>query len=157
MRRMLEMQYEMVRDARNVLFQFCATIPQADLVSRNQHFGNGGSVRDLLVHIANVYEIWIAHRALQQPIPLTSGQSVSDMVSVQSVFNGIDTLMEQFIIKCNDDLTTNFRFEQNGSMQTISALMLFTHVITHEFHHKGQVLSISRRLGYIPVDTDIIH
>ena len=33
---------------------------------------------------------------------------------------------------------------------------LFTHVITHEFHHQGQILPMSRQLGYIPVDTDVM-
>ncbi|MCB0535444.1 MAG: hypothetical protein KDD14_24780 [Saprospiraceae bacterium] len=35
-------------------------------------------------------------------------------------------------------------------------LRLFTHIVTHEFHHKGQILSLSRHLGYTPVDTDIM-
>ncbi|RZK68975.1 MAG: hypothetical protein EOO92_22520, partial [Pedobacter sp.] len=33
---------------------------------------------------------------------------------------------------------------------------LFTHVITHEFHHKGQIMSMMRLIGYIPPDADII-
>ena len=40
--------------------------------------------------------------------------------------------------------------------QELTPLQLFTHTITHEFHHKGQVLSMSRLLGYVPVDTDVI-
>jgi uncharacterized damage-inducible protein DinB len=39
---------------------------------------------------------------------------------------------------------------------TVTALELLTHVTTHEYHHKGQVLTISRQLGYTPVDTDLI-
>ncbi|MFI5159066.1 MAG: DinB family protein [Sphingobacteriales bacterium] len=44
----------------------------------------------------------------------------------------------------------------NGSGLTRSPFELFTHVTTHEFHHKGQVVSMSRQLGYTPVDTDVI-
>ena len=40
--------------------------------------------------------------------------------------------------------------------QEFTPLQLFTHTITHEFHHKGQVMSMSRLLGYVPVDADII-
>jgi uncharacterized damage-inducible protein DinB len=44
----------------------------------------------------------------------------------------------------------------NGRNETATPLQLFTHVITHEFHHKGQILSRCRQLGYVPVDTDIL-
>ncbi|RZL05047.1 MAG: hypothetical protein EOO89_27250 [Pedobacter sp.] len=33
---------------------------------------------------------------------------------------------------------------------------IFTHVITHEFHHKGQSMTMSRLLGHTPPDTDIL-
>ena len=35
-------------------------------------------------------------------------------------------------------------------------LELFTHVLTHEFHHKGQILVLGRAWGYEPVDTDVL-
>ncbi len=44
----------------------------------------------------------------------------------------------------------------NDKIIIANPLKLFTHVITHEFHHKGQILSLSRHLGYVRVDTDII-
>jgi uncharacterized damage-inducible protein DinB len=47
-------------------------------------------------------------------------------------------------------------YELNNGSHDTSAFQIFTHVITHEFHHKGQILSLSRHLGYTPVDTDII-
>ncbi|HEO8418505.1 TPA: hypothetical protein VBX77_000466 [Yersinia enterocolitica] len=30
------------------------------------------------------------------------------------------------------------------------------HSITHEFHHKGQIVAMLRSLGYIPKNTDIL-
>jgi uncharacterized damage-inducible protein DinB len=35
-------------------------------------------------------------------------------------------------------------------------LQLFTHLLTHEFHHKGQIMTMCRLLGHIPPDTDVI-
>ncbi len=46
--------------------------------------------------------------------------------------------------------------DKNGAILMVNPLQLFTHVITHEFHHKGQIMSLSRHLGYTPVDADII-
>jgi len=38
---------------------------------------------------------------------------------------------------------------------TATPLQLFTHVLTHEFHHKGQIMTMCRILGYTPVETDV--
>ncbi|MEO2202910.1 DinB family protein [Paenibacillus pabuli] len=32
----------------------------------------------------------------------------------------------------------------------LTELWLFTHTITHEFHHQGKIVKIGRYLGYIP-------
>ncbi|MEP6627343.1 MAG: DinB family protein [Ginsengibacter sp.] len=39
---------------------------------------------------------------------------------------------------------------------TTKSLSLFFHVITHEFHHKGQIATMCCIMGYPPPDTDII-
>ena len=35
-------------------------------------------------------------------------------------------------------------------------IWLLTHTETHEFHHKGQIASMARHLGYVPPNTDLI-
>ena len=47
-------------------------------------------------------------------------------------------------------------YETRGGKGITTPATIFADVTTHEFHHKGQILSISRHLGYVPVDTDII-
>jgi uncharacterized damage-inducible protein DinB len=93
---------------------------------------------------------------LQKTVDFTVYESVADILQTIAHFESVDALMAEF---CG-------RFE-NRSLEPVAAslgeknfmstpLELFTHVITHEFHHKGQILSLSRHLGYVPVDTDII-
>jgi uncharacterized damage-inducible protein DinB len=43
----------------------------------------------------------------------------------------------------------------DGYHDSATPLQLFTHVMTHEFHHKGQLLSMFRILGHVPPDTDV--
>ena len=43
-----------------------------------------------------------------------------------------------------------------GKAGEAEAFRLFTHVVTHEFHDKGQILSLTRHLGFVPVDTDVM-
>ena len=149
-------QYQAIQGARHVLFEYCKTISGQDLLNENNSFGRGGSIRNLLVHIANVYEFWIAKNALAKEITFTSYQSKQNINEIIALFEQVDIFMQEFLELFRQDETIQIEYELNGNQNSVSVLKLFTHVITHEFHHKGQILSLSRHLGYIPVDTDII-
>ena len=51
-------QYEFVKSSRKVLLEYCKTLSDRDFVTENSTFGRG-SIRNLLVHIGNIYEFWI--------------------------------------------------------------------------------------------------
>jgi uncharacterized damage-inducible protein DinB len=149
-------QYEAVQGSRLTLFEYCKTISPQDFINENSSFGRGGSIRNLLVHIANVYEFWIAKNALAKKITFTDYQSKQNIDEIITLFQQVEIFMNEFIELFRLPGTTQIEYELNGKKQSVSIVKLFTHVITHEFHHKGQILSLSRHLGYIPVDTDII-
>lgn len=149
-------QYELVRESRKVLFTYCKTISPIDFVKENGSFGRGGSIRNLLVHIANIYEFWIAKHGLNKNIIFTSYDSKESITDIIDLFDAVDIIMYEFIESLERPGTEQVYYEINGVRNSVGLLKLFTHVITHEFHHKGQILSISRHLGYTPVDTDII-
>lgn len=70
-------------------------------------------------------------------------------------FAYVDRLMSDFF-ELMEKSDVEVEYEIKGTKNIVEPFKLFTHVITHEYHHKGQILSLSRHLGYIPVDTDII-
>jgi uncharacterized damage-inducible protein DinB len=148
-------QYEFVKDSRKVLFAYCKTISTDDFVNQNTSFGRGGSMRNLLVHIANVYEHWIAKIALKINITYSVYENHTTIEEVIVLFDQVDNFMQDFFSTMNDS-NNEISYELQNSKSSAKPLKLFTHVITHEYHHKGQILSLSRHLGYIPVDTDII-
>lgn len=149
-------QYELVRESRKVLFTYCKTISLIDFVTKNSSFGRGGSIRNLFIHIANTYQFWIAKHGLNKDIIFTTYDSKESINDIIYVFDTVDIIMYEFIDLFKEPATKLIDYEINGVKNSVGLLKLFTHVITHEFHHKGQVLSISRHLGYTPVDTDII-
>lgn len=106
------------------------------------------------MHIANTYQFWIADTGLRLNVGYPKYDDIPGIDGVIDLFGEVDAFMEAFI--SGSDETREIAFELNGVKSTASAFKLFTHVITHEYHHKGQILSISRHLGYTPVDTDIM-
>jgi len=152
---MLKQQYEYVLSSRNSLLTYISTISEQDFLTDNSSFGRG-SIRNLLVHICQTYCAWIGERALgikQDFLPFENYQTLSDCLSY---FAQVDEYIGLFTEKFKGNEQQQIELERNGESLIVNPLKLFTHVITHEFHHKGQIMSLSRHLGYTPVDADII-
>lgn len=149
-------QYQLVQQSRRTLFDYCRTISSEDFLHQNKSFGRGGSIRNLLVHIANTYQFWVVKNALKKEINFTEYLDKNTMDEIEELFSSIDIEVFNFLDKYESSKFDLINLKINGTTRNISAFKLFTHVITHEFHHKGQILSMSRHLGYTPIDTDII-
>jgi uncharacterized damage-inducible protein DinB len=149
-------QYEWIGESRKVLTDFCSQLSPQDFIKETDEIGRGGSVRNLLVHNANTYFGWIAVKVLCIDRYNTAGQHFETIADITRLFKNVDEMMETFFLDVLDKKVLKVEFKINDIMQVADPFKLFTHVITHEFHHKGQILSRCRQLGYMPVDTDIL-
>ena len=155
MKDLLQNQYELVLSSRNTLIDYIKSINSSDFIAEDSSFGRG-SIRNLLVHICDTYAAWVGERALKKSLsflPFTQFKNVDDC---SAYFRTIDCYIADFLIKFEGDYQNPISITKNEETLLISPLELFTHVITHEFHHKGQIMSLSRYLSYIPVDADVI-
>ena len=149
-------QYALVQHARAALLDYCATLAPADFTAPVPAFNNS-SLRDLLAHVASVYQHWLGCVAQGQPPSYFEPATTPDVAVVRQHFRAVDELVAAYCAQVEDwhqpkALTVPNRSEPLA----LTPLALFTHVITHEFHHKGQLLGMSRQLGYVPIDTDVI-
>ncbi|PSK93403.1 DinB family protein [Taibaiella chishuiensis] len=151
----LQLQYGLVQASRAVLLQYTATMQQQHFTRSSPAFGRG-SVRNLLVHICDTYHYWIADRVLQLEPAFPPFDAYDTLDQCRDYFEKTDQLMTLFLERFAGQYTNPLPVQRQQGIDMLSPLTLFTHVITHEFHHKGQILSLSRDLGYTPVDTDVI-
>lgn len=151
----MHIQYEYVKSSRQALLLYCGGISATHFVTENSFFGKG-SIRNLLVHIGNTYEYWIGKQALNLAINFTEYDSIKNASEAAAYFLRIDLLLNRFMAAYADNYLTDLEITTENGNVTASPFKLFSHVVTHEYHHKGQILSLSRHLGYIPIDTDII-
>jgi uncharacterized damage-inducible protein DinB len=149
-------QYEWIRRTRESLFRYCETMSPSHYVKELETFG-GDSIRGLHAHVADCYRVWLGSRALGKSLPEITPDSINSVQEMRVVFRETDALVHEFLneFKGKWDNTVQVSFEEGVSTK-ISSLWLLTHTITHEFHHKGQIVKIGRQLGYIPPDTDLI-
>ena len=152
----LLLQYESVKGSRDELLRYCSTISPAHFVQPIEHFGHA-SIRNLLVHMANASLYWLGEYALKKPVVYGKADAVHTIEDVLPLFQEMDLMMEEFIATFPDNSKMVVGWVKWVKKDlTVTPLQLFTHIVTHLFHHKGQILTMSRSLGYIPVDTDVI-
>ncbi len=148
-------QYEAVQGARGVLLDYCETLAPEDFTREGKDFGRG-SIRNLLVHTVNTYRYWLELFARNQPVEFTEPGAVPTAAEARRLFARADAAVGAFIGCFRGAYETPLTGELRGQTVTATPLTLFTHVVTHEFHHKGQIASMSRHLGYLPPDTDVL-
>ena len=154
---LLQAQYNDVKGARKVLLDYCAGIRNLDLFKPVDEF-NGNSIIKLLVHNANVYLHWLQYFDQQYAGEYFNDEEIESVEDLKAIYAQADGVVSNFIIKYKGNYLQTFskRTSSGNKLVTTTPLQLFTHTITHEFHHKGQILTMSRLLGYTPVDTDVI-
>ncbi|WP_316784196.1 DinB family protein [Pedobacter frigiditerrae] len=152
---LLKQQYDLVCSARAVELSFLKKFTEEQLLTPVLEFNNK-TIIYFAVHINQVYIHWIGKFALDLDIAYIDEENIQSIAQLNELFDKTNQLMEKFC----DTFAHNWSIEidKNLSDKKIktSPLKLFTHVITHEFHHKGQMMTMARILGKTPPDTDVI-
>jgi uncharacterized damage-inducible protein DinB len=156
MKEFLIMQYDLVKDSRVVLFDFCSRVTSSDFLRQIEGFGRGGSIRNLLVHVANSYQYWIARHCLSRDTTSLAYEEYQTIQDCVSLYRKVDELVLALISSFEHDYLKEISSANGDNTFTANPFKVYTHVTTHEYHHKGQILSIARHMGYTPIDTDVI-
>jgi uncharacterized damage-inducible protein DinB len=151
----LQKQYRLVKMSREAVFTFIETrvgddlnTPVAVYVDKSIHY--------LLEHTASCYINWLAYFALQQPTGSGKDQGFPTMPRIRQLYGQVDDTVYDFLEKFKETIDLPIKGVHNACGQVMATpLEVLTHVMTHEFHHKGQILSMCRLLGHLPPDTDI--
>ena len=148
--------YAWVVQTRAVLHAFLATVPWATL-SRESPTLHHGSVRNLLAHTVSMYRWWLDCCVKGLEMPQVEGSQHASLATLQAEFAGVDRMVRKFLRDHEGSLDTLRRYPVPWDAKPFAATprWLFTHAVTHEFHHKGQIVTIVRQLGYQPVETDL--
>jgi uncharacterized damage-inducible protein DinB len=114
------------------------------------------SVRDQLVHVLATERAWVS--ALQgQPMPEWDYKQYKDVGSVRAAKQKVMLETRRYLDQISDaDLNTTLQSEPPdwmGPLQTPAFILC--HIITHAFHHKGQVVAMFRLAGNPIGDTDL--
>lgn len=149
--------YDWVRATRKGLLDYCAELPVEVFLAEREDAG-WGSMRNTLVHTASCYIFWLGETALGEDPEQLRYADFPDAASVAGLYaRRVDPLVEEFRARFGGGLRTplslGVRWQPEPFVTT--PLWVFTHMVTHEFHHKGQVVVLGRLHGYPAPDTDL--
>ncbi|MDI3318057.1 MAG: DinB family protein [Bacillota bacterium] len=147
--------YDWVRATRQALLDHLEGWPP-ELYRRPLELLAGESVRDRHVHIAEGYVVWLERVGLQErsfadPAP----GEVPDARRARALFAEVDRLVERFLARFEGELDRPLPRRWKGEELELTPRWLLAHPITHEFHHKGQIVLAARLLGHPVADSDL--
>ena len=156
MQNLLQFQYNLVRESREVVFVYLESEVKEDFLVPLSAF-NDKNIRYMLVHIANTYVAWINNFVLKEDRKFYSEDEILSINQLRAIFEEVDHIMNRFCLAYSENPVQQVKgFKWVDKYIETDSYSIFTHVITHEFHHKGQSMTMSRLLGHTPPDTDIL-
>lgn len=154
----LKQQYQFIKSTRQTLFSFLEDIPLQELQNTIPNFGSGSIIKTHF-HVADCYIHWLGSFALKRSdIAYATDDEIkeSNVKQVRDRFEFADELVNRFMDEYDTRWFENVVNQWHGEPLSATPLWLLTHTETHEFHHKGQIVSMARHLGYTPPDTDLV-
>ncbi len=148
-------QYRLLQNCRNVVFDFLEAEISDDLNTPVSTYASQ-SPCDLMQHVAACYISWLGYFALKVPAEAFDSSENDSIQNLRKLYKSVDELVYNFIEQYDDQMNITIEgiHDAAGAVQATPA-QLFTHVFTHEFHHKGQLMNMCRCLGHTPPDTDV--
>ena len=142
-------------DSLDLVYTHAATLTPEQFVAEIPGFGSA-SVRDQLGHIIQCEQAWV-HSLQYLPRSRWSG---TDFPTVASLQEARQRVMEETIAYLeqlpDEQLNRELTHRPDGwDWPLRSPAFILHHVLTHAFHHKGQVVAMFRLLGSPAPDTDL--
>lgn len=154
-------EYKWVKQNRNILLEQCSILDENEF-SKEFEFGFQ-SIKKSLIHIAGCYHAWLGSFVLEKTkTPLFTSEEIEELEidDIKQYFLQADQYMEEILKRSSNELDNYIEKipEWKQGNETIMKTMhqLLFHSVTHEYHHKGQIVTMLRMLGYTPNNTDVL-
>lgn len=154
----LKTMYDLVRRTRGVLLEFTKSLPNQIYTLERPDFAYG-SIRNIHAHVAFCYLAWVGVAlGYKREDLIVPAEQILDATAMRERFKFVDSIVEEALEKFTTP-DEPLEFEHRSGNLKLTQRWLLLHPITHEFHHKGQLLALARILEHpLPgdIDTDLV-
>lgn len=142
----LPLIYSLVRRTREAVFSYTESLPLEVYTKEHPQFGFG-SIRNLQAHIADCYLWWVQEVGMGAKPDYLKAEEIKNTEVMRKYFAKVDRVLEKAFAEFKKLDEVHVWKHQDHPPVKISQRWLIMHPITHEFNHKGQMLSLGRVLG----------
>ncbi|GGQ94233.1 DinB family protein [Deinococcus ruber] len=149
--------YRLVQGSRERVFAWAESLPPQVYTAEHPEFAYG-SLRNIQAHIADCCLSWVGVRGLGMAENDVPSDSLRDVSAMRERFQQVDGVLGRAFDSFSA-LDEPLEIQWRQGTLSVTRRWLLLHPITHEFHHKGQMLALGRVLGhpYPPgPDTDLL-
>lgn len=137
----------------NKIWKICLDLLDSQHFIHTNNYSHG-SVRDQLIHLTSVDEVWFCE--LQGKVPADPPEQNWDIQTLRSYRDSVEQGMRNYLQQLsNDMLTTKPIIEPEEDRDLVVWQVLF-HVINHATDHRAQILRQLYELGYETSDQDYV-
>jgi uncharacterized damage-inducible protein DinB len=147
--------HDLMHQRLDLLLRHVATVPDDLRHKAIAGFGHP-SIRKQLVHVLTCEEGWV-HRLQNMAVAGWREEDCSTMAALEAARVRVRDATRTYVAALTEEqlntTLTQRPVDWGGELRSPGFIVL--HVITHAFHHKGQVVAMLRILGYPAPDTDL--
>jgi len=115
-----------------------------------------GSVRDQLVHLMSVDEIWFCELQGSEPSEPFPAATMDDRESIRTHWDHIEQSMRAYLANLRDDMLFNKPIEDPEEDKDLVVWQVLLHVVNHGTDHRAQLLRNLNDLGIKTESQDYI-
>jgi uncharacterized damage-inducible protein DinB len=138
-----------------LLLDHLSTMPLGDFGKELPNFGLS-TLREQIVHIFNCEGFWIYKLQRLQYVDHNPAEYPA-VAAARILQQEVESRTKEYLSSLtNQQLNTNTELHfSDGENAVRTPALILHHVLTHAFHHKGQVVAMCRELGHPAPDTDL--
>ena len=117
------------------------------------------SIHDTLVHILGAEWIWLQRWNGVSPKSLPGSDEITDLKAVRHRLTEVEEQRYRFLQGLSDDdLGKRIRYlNTKGEEWEYPLWEMLSHVVNHSTYHRGQIATMLRQLGHVPISTDMLY
>jgi uncharacterized damage-inducible protein DinB len=106
-----------------------------------------GSVRDQIVHLMNVDDIWFSELRGVEPSELPPYDGADDRDNIRAHWESIEQRMREYLAALQDDMLFDTPIQEPDEDRGLIVWQVLLHVVNHGTDHRAQLLRSLNDLG----------
>jgi uncharacterized damage-inducible protein DinB len=133
----------------------CVTLLSSEQFTQNVAYSHG-SVRDQIIHLVDVDELWFSElRGIQpsEPFPATS---FDDRQNIRTKWDSVEQRLRDYLAQLRDDMLFDKPIKEPEEDKGLTVWQVLLHVVNHGTDHRTQLFRLIHDLGVKTTSQDFI-